>query len=158
MAPLRRYRISQPENPVLTVELEAGFNDQVVYLLVSNALQEYKYGKSRIVYVGRTDRGVKRIGESAADKIAQAYDYDIAKIKAYVVYCNPQEGEGASLPDMLERALIIRFNQIFGQLPIFNKRGFKLGDEQEYFTGIAIDKVIDRHSSARRRVADELED
>lgn len=158
MAPSRRYRISQPDDPVLTVELAADFNDQVVYLLVANRLQDYEYGKSRIVYVGRTDRGVKRISESASDKIAQAYEHDIDRIKAYIVYCNPQDQEKASLPDMLERVLMIRFKQIFGDLPKFNKRGFKLGDEQEYFTGVAVDKVIDRHSSVRRRVADELED
>ncbi|MET3694569.1 hypothetical protein [Methylobacterium goesingense] len=140
------------------MDVDADLNQEVVYLLVANKLQGYNHGKSRIVYIGRTERGVKRISESAADKIAQALDHDFLKLRAYVIWCNPEADEKASLPNMLERTIILRFEQIFGQLPLLNKRGFKLGDEGKYFTGNAIDKIIDRHSSTRRRVADELED
>lgn len=64
----RRYRINEPFEPVITVETDVTNYSDLVYILVANRPLKYEKGSSRIAYIGRTNKGVSRIAESAAKK------------------------------------------------------------------------------------------
>ncbi len=67
-----KRRINQIYDPVITVDIAATKVKRLVYLLVAN--RPIKYGKdySRIVYVGTTGHGIRRIAYSASKHIVGA--------------------------------------------------------------------------------------
>lgn len=142
--PSRRYRICQTDEPVLTVNVDADLYDGGVYILVAD--EKYKKKLSRILYIGMTRGGAKRIAESAANHITGAIDNDILRIEAFAYTVNREEDETESLPAMLEAALLARHKQRFGSLPALNRRGGLGTQSDAYFTRQALDKILDRHS------------
>jgi hypothetical protein len=145
--PSRRYRICQSSDPVLTVNVDADLYDGGVYILVAD--EDYKKSLSRIVYIGMTKGGAKRIAESAANHITGAIDNDILKLEAYAYTMNKEEKEKKSLPAILEAALLARHKERFGALPALNRRGGSADEADVYFTTQALDKILDRHSGQR---------
>lgn len=145
--PSRRYRICHTDEPVLTVNVDADLYDGGVYVLVADA--DYSKTLSRIVYIGMTKGGAKRIAESAANHITGAIDNDILKLEAFAYTVNRQEKEKKSLPALLEAALLTRHRERFGALPALNRRGGSGEETEAYFTMQAVDKILDRHSGQR---------
>lgn len=145
--PERRYRISASRPAVLTVDIDADLYDGGVYILVADKF--YKKTKSRIVYIGMTTKGAKRIAESAAKHITNALENDILKLEAFAYEVIKNENETYSVPAILESALIARHKERFGYLPFLNKRGGLIADADPYFTKSAIDKILDKHSGCR---------
>ena len=114
--------------PVLHVSREALRKEKICYLAVSNKDIEYPYRKSRIAYIGTSERGHKRMLESAgriAGKVLQKYG--ITGIDFHVVSCRGKRG-GRSW-EWLEKALLLSFKGIYGSVPFANKQGKGRNDE-----------------------------
>jgi len=115
--------------PVLHVSREALRKEKICYLAVLNKDIRYPHQKkSRIAYIGTSERGHKRILESAskiADKVFQ--EYGINDIDFYVVSCKGKRG-GRSW-EWLEKALLLSFKGIYGSVPFANKQGKGRNDE-----------------------------
>src|SRR5690606_24986532 len=113
----------------------------------SNKAFRYKYGKSRIVYIGTTKTGTSRIAQSAVDKSKELLTlHGIKQLEFYVVTCTSVRNLQSW--KKLERALILTFRQMYGDPPKENKQGrkMKLGDEYKYFNRNQLEKVIQKYS------------
>jgi hypothetical protein len=138
------------DNPCLTINRVAFHNDKLVYIACANKGVRYPWGKSKIVYIGTTKKGANRIASSAAWRgEVLLYDYGISHLKIHVVTCG--RVQGAETWKKLERALLIRFREIFGNVPRANKVGkhLKWRDEKRYFAQEKLDRVIDCFSGKR---------
>jgi|CXWL01.1.fsa_nt_gi hypothetical protein len=150
----RKRNVNQIFDPVLSVDISATNIDRLVYLLVAN--KPIRYGKeySRIVYIGTTKTGIKRIAGSASKRIRQAVDERIVglrRLDAFVVWARtkrgPQTKKGQKLWGILERALLIRFCDKHGERPRLNGTGHNMKEKGEFnvFRKVTIDKIINRY-------------
>src|ERR1700761_1231546 len=123
---MRRRRINQIYDPVMSVQTAATKADRLVYILVANRPLRYKKGQSRIIYIGTTSKGVRRIAASASGHISTAPERDsgIRRIDAYVVWAGSKRGKqthkGVSHWLLLERALLISFCDQYDSPPRLN--------------------------------------
>jgi hypothetical protein len=120
-----------------------------VYVARANKKLKYQLRKSSIAYIGTTKNGGNRIAASAAK---QANDllgtHGIKQLTFFVVTCRAQRNVESW--KFLERALIIRFRELFGQVPVGNKQ-FKnapRGQEFGYFSDSSLDKVLKQYEPA----------
>jgi hypothetical protein len=110
---MRRRRINQEFDPVLSVHIAATKTKRLVYLLVAHKPIRYGKYRSRIVYVGTTGRGVSRIASSASSRIVQAVDEirGLQRLDAYVVWARSKRGQqtkqGTHFWKILERAILL---------------------------------------------------
>lgn len=153
---MKRRRVNQIIDPVLTVELDATSVEKLVYLLVSN--KPFRHGKdyTRIIYVGMTGAGISRIAGSASKRIKEVYDNGIPtglrRLDAYVIWAKakrgPQTIKGRKFWSILERALLIRFHEKYGRTPLLNGTGHNMKEmgEFEVFTRKTIDRIIGRYT------------
>lgn len=153
---MRRRRVNQVIDPVLTVDVAATGVQRLVYLLVAN--KPFRYGKdyTRIVYIGTTASGVSRIAGSASKRIKQTIENGVVpglrRLDAYVVWAKTKRGRQTSQGEkfwlLLERALLIRFCNKYGRPPPLNDTGHNMKEKREFsiFTRRTIDRIINRYT------------
>jgi len=135
------------KKPALTITRTATKANELVYVAVANRKIKYTTGQSRIVYIGTTKVGARRIAASAAAKANDMLKIrGVQHLELFVVTCK-------SVPHVktwhkLERGLILAFREIFGSPPIRNKTGQKMRwtDELTYFTRSRLDTVVRKYS------------
>jgi len=130
--------------PSFVIHRTAFRHDKLVYVARANKKIRYAWGSSRIVYIGTTKKGAKRVASSAAWKgETLLYDYGIRSLEYHVVTCD--KVPGLETWKKLERALLIRFRERFGRGPRANKVGAwtHWKDEKKYFSEEKLDRVID---------------
>ena len=146
-------RINQIYDPVLTVQITATKIKRLVYFLVANRPVRYEEGYSRIVYIGTTKLGVRRIATSASHHIAAAGELQgIRRLDAFVVWVKSKKGrqtkKGMNLWAVLERAMLLCFCEMYGEPPRLNKQGHKMKLKHEFdtFNERTIARVINRYT------------
>jgi len=123
--PRRRKRISLHWPQALNVTRTVLDKEKLVYIVAANRRVRYEKGFSRIVYIGMTERGLKRIAESISDRAEDFLrEHGIKELVVWIVTCKGTQRVKAW--HKLERALIIRFRELFGGLPKGNKKGEKM--------------------------------
>jgi len=140
----RKLSVKYGEAPALTITRSALQNEKLAYVALANRKLKYRHGRSRIAYIGSTRKGADRIASSAAWKSkALLGGYGIKQLDIHVVTCGGVPG--METWRKLERALIIRFREKFGQAPKGNESGknSRWGRERKYFSDTRLDKVID---------------
>lgn len=147
MANMSRLNIKLPTNYAISINRNATSNDKLVYVAVSNKHIKYPNGSSKIVYIGTTKNGAYRIAISAAQRAYdKLYDHGTNSLFFYVVTCTPRNG--VKTWHKLERALLIRFREIFDSPPQLNLHGIKMKwtNERDLFTLSRLDAVIKYYS------------
>lgn len=142
-----KMRIKLHQKPALTINRTAFHDDKLVYVAKANNRIHYRSGSSCIAYIGTTRKGAKRIAVSAAAKGEDIlYDYGIKNLEFYVITC--EKVQGLKSWKMLERALIIRFRELYGEVLQANGTGNKMRwkNEGKYFNTDKLDKIIDEMS------------
>jgi hypothetical protein len=128
----------------MTVHRRITKKDKLVYLLVGPLPTKYRDGKSRIVYVGTTSKGAKRIASSIAHRAGEVLEArGFRNLDAYLVSC--EAIPGLKSWRYLEKALLAEFRSRYHELPRCNKQGKKLrwNDKLDrFFRRKAIDKVL----------------
>lgn len=152
----RRRNVNQILDPVLTIHVSATSFKRLVYLLVANRPVRYGKANSRIVYIGTTAKGVLRVARSASIRIQQANDQHLLRglrrLDAYVVWARtkrgPQTKKGNKLWHILERALLLRFCELYGERPRMNGTGHRMRVTGEFdvFRQKTIDRIINRYT------------
>jgi hypothetical protein len=107
--------------------------NRLVYLLIADKRLKYKDGKSRIAYIGTTEKGVERIAQSVAfraDAILRLRG--VRSFHARIVTCGPRQC--VETWKKLERALILRFRERFGAVPKCNSHGKKSREPMNFVT------------------------
>jgi hypothetical protein len=140
---------------VIVVSRAALRERHLVYVACANKLIKYRHGRSRIVYIGTTKNGIFRIAASAARTAKRfLYNHGVRSLECFVVACHRRPG--IRTWKKLERALLLAFKDVFGQVPIGNTQGKNAfwDDELSYFKLRRLRTVVSAHSSVsgqRRR-------
>ena len=125
----RRTSLGLYRDPAITITRMGTQKTELVYVLVANRKHKYPNGRSRIVYVGMTESGVHRIASSVANRAEQVLrEKGISSFSAHVVHYMPPRTFSAKLWKkrpvlLLERALIISFQETYGCPPLCNGTG-----------------------------------
>jgi hypothetical protein len=141
----KRLKIKFSNYPSIIINRAAFRDDKLVYIARANKKIGYPLrDRSRIVYIGTTKKGARRIASSAAWKGEELlYDFGMKHLEFNVVTCTRRPGVESWRK--LERALIIRFRERFGSPPKANKAGrfWRWKDEKLYFSQDKLDQVIE---------------
>ncbi len=140
-------KLSTNGGSILSVDRSALAADEFVYIGVVNKAVKYPHGDSRIVYIGRTTKGVSRVAKSAADRAGKLLDiHGLTKLDYYVVKVKPIKNMEEI--KKLERALLIKFREMKGQVPLGNTAGKKMRwkDEKQFFTDKRLESILDKYS------------
>jgi predicted GIY-YIG superfamily endonuclease len=139
----KRIRLNVSKSSAITIGRIAIKADKLVYVAKANKKIRYKYGRSRILYFGTTKAGARRIAQSAASRAEQFLtDYGIKSLEFHIVTANAVPGLKSWR--LVERALILRFHELFGEPPKGNVVGKRMrwNDELKYLTHGKLDNVI----------------
>jgi hypothetical protein len=120
---------------------------KLAYLLIADKKLRYPKGKSRIAYIGTTEKGVARIAQSAAGRAEDILSlHGVREFHARVVTCPPRQSVRTWLK--LERALLIEFKRMFGDIPHCNSHGIRMKATAEfvYFGKAGVRSVIEELS------------
>ena len=147
-------RVNQIYDRVLSVEISATKVKRLVYLLVANRPIRYQRNYSRILYVGTTEKGIRRVAQSASRRIVDARRElnGIRRLDAYVIWvrtkAGPQSKKGMNFWRILERAVLLRFRELYNEPPHLNGTGHKMKERNEFdvFRRRAIDRIILRYT------------
>ena len=133
----RKLSIKFKSQPSLVINRTAFKDDKLVYIIRANRKLRYRFGNSRIGYIGTTRKGARRIASSAVGKGEDLlYRYGIKHLELHIVTCG--KIRGIESWKKLERALILRFRESFGDVPVANS-AYKNGhwrDEKNTFRSI----------------------
>lgn len=145
--PNRRKKISLHWPMAVSITRTVLGKDKLVYIVASNKRVRYENGRSRVVYIGMTKRGLDRIAESIsarADTLLRAHG--VRELQVWIVTCAGTQN--VKTWHRLERALIIRFRELFGELPRGNKKGSKMKwkNELQMFSKNGLDSVLESAS------------
>ena len=130
----------------MTITREAIAGNKLVYIATANKTVKYQNGKSRIVYIGQTERGVKRIAESAAERAPNLLrDHGIKNLTFYAIKCTPIQK--VKTWKKLEIALLVTFREMYGEIPKLNKTHEKTPSHSkpDYFTEERLRKIITKY-------------
>ena len=140
----RRLQLSLKRGEAMRVTPVAVGKDKLVYILVADKKLKYPDGRSRIAYIGTTQKGISRIARSIAIRADDILSlHGVREFHARVVTCPPRQN--VRTWHKLERALLIEFREMYGDVPHCNTQGNKMKetDEFEYFRLRAVRRVID---------------
>lgn len=144
---LNKLKIKTTSEYAISINRKATSNDKLVYVAVANKAIKYPKGDSKIVYIGTTKNGAYRVATSAAQKAYEKlFDHGVNCLFFYIITCTPRNGVKTWYK--LERALLIRFREIFDSPPELNSHGVKMKwtNEKDLFTQSKLDKVIKYYS------------
>ena len=130
--------------PAITITRTAYAESELVYIAYADKPLRYKKGDSRIAYIGTTKNGVGRVASSAAWKARDVlFRRGISKLDFYIVSAPRYRGHATYRK--LERALLIRFSERYGEIPTENIYGglLRWRDELKVFTLSRINKILD---------------
>ncbi len=150
----RRRRINQVHDPVMSLKTAATRVNRLVYLLVANRPINYGGKYSRIIYIGTTGKGVRRIASSASGRIEDAIDeiHGLKRIDVFVVWARSRKGRythnGVKFWQILERALLMCFCKEYDKPPKLNRTGHRMKPNSEFdvFSEAGILRVIRRYT------------
>jgi hypothetical protein len=95
---------------------------KVVYFIRGNKSHRYRWGNSRILYIGRTERNAKRPFESLEAR-AESLLSEYGMKTLDVVYIEARGRKRLDVSDRLEKASLYYFRQTFGDVPKANVAG-----------------------------------
>ncbi len=139
----KKLLVKFSKHAVLTAtRVSSVHTERLVYVLSASKALNYEFGKkSKIVYIGTTENGIRRIAESIADKAGEKLTvFGVHSLEARIVTCTPKRH--VKTWKVLESACLLAFRDKFGGVPKYNKHGIKLqeGKEFQYFSKERINK------------------
>jgi len=144
---LGRLRLSLKRDEALRASRVVIGKKKLVYVLIADKRLKYPHGKSRIAYIGTTEKGVARIAQSAAGRAEEILKlHGVTAFHVRIVTCSPRQNVKTWFK--LERGLLLCFKKHYGLVPKCNTQGknMKETDEFDYFSRQAVNTVIDELS------------
>jgi hypothetical protein len=143
----RRIKLSLKRDEALRATRVTIGKNKLVYILVADKRLKYQNGKSRIAYIGTTKKGVARIAQSVAARADDILSlHGVRSFHARIVTCKPRRN--VETWKKLERALLLKFRERFGEVPKCNSHGknMKAKDEFRIFGEGGVNNVIEEIS------------
>lgn len=148
----KRLIVTLRKGYALRVTRGAIRQEKVVYVIVVGRKLKYSYGRSPVVYIGTTKKGVGRIAHSAAYLAPDVFDiHGVKEFGVRVITCKGRSGIKSWTK--LERALLLGFREKYGDVPKCNSQGAKIRekDEFEYFRRSRIRQILTDLEEAYRK-------
>jgi hypothetical protein len=139
----RRLSVKLQRGAAMQVTRVSVGSKKLVYLIVVPRALKYPWGRSHIVYVGTTKKGLSRITQSVAARAEDVLGrYGVKEFSVRVIVCGPRRRVRTWYK--LESALVLAFRHRYGNVPILNGTFHKkrITDEFEYFSRNRIDGLI----------------
>jgi hypothetical protein len=112
-------RVSVNRKPAITVYRRALKHRKLVYILAARKPLKYKDGRSRILYIGTTKKGISRIAASVAHRSKKILKQrGVRALDVHVVSCEAVPGLKSWA--LLERALVAQFRSRYWNVPLCN--------------------------------------
>lgn len=140
----KRLTISLKAKHAMQVTRVSIGKKKLVYLILVKKPLKYEWGRSRIVYIGTTKKGVGRIAQSAAARAEAILGlHGVREFTVRIVTCPPRPNVKTWVK--LERALLFIFRQRYGALPKCNTQGknMKERDEFKYFRRDRLERILE---------------
>jgi hypothetical protein len=119
---VQRLRISLKRREAITVDRVSVGKLKLAYVICADKKLRYGKKRSKIAYIGTTKNGIDRFAQSSASKSDQVFDLrGVKRFTVHVVTCTPRQNVKSW--HKLERALILRFKDLFGAVPRCNVQG-----------------------------------
>lgn len=131
------------KKPAITITRVAVKENKLVYIACANKPLKYKYGKSKIAYIGTTKKGSHRIAVSAAKKAELLLtEYGVKHLDFFVVVSSKRSN--VSTWRALESSLILTFRDINGVVPKANIMGSKMNRDKKsrLYRNTNLEKII----------------
>ena len=136
----RKLNISLQKEAAIRVNRVAIKDQNLVYVLVIDKQIQYTYKKSRIIYIGKTGNGIKRIAESIAYISPDALKkHGVRQVSARIFTCSSRPE--INTQTKLEKALLLSFREITGDVPEGNTQGKGIPETDEFNNYFARDRV-----------------
>jgi hypothetical protein len=131
---MARLRISLQRGAAIHVKRISVGKQKLAYILLADKKMQYQHGRSRVVYIGTTKTGVKRVAESVAARANEIFkQWGVQEFDARIVTCPGRRGPGkVKAWHKLERALLLVFRDLYGQVPLCNGTGHKMKEAGEF--------------------------
>jgi hypothetical protein len=127
----RRLSVRVATKPAMTVSRLGIRHDKLCYIIKANKVIQYPDDRSRIVYIGTTQKGISRLASSAAFRAPQVLvERGIDSFSVHVLTCDSIPRKKTWL--ILERALLLTFRQQFGAVPLCNQHGVAMRERDEF--------------------------
>jgi len=140
----RRASISLQRDAALVARRVILRNEKLVYVLVANKKLDYTNLRSRVAYIGTTKKGGARIAQSVAARSETILRlHGVTAFEARTISCRPRQH--VKMWCKLERALLLSFLEIYGEVPRCNVQGknYTERDEFDYFTKSRLKRVLE---------------
>jgi hypothetical protein len=113
-------RVSLNRKPAMTVYRGALKHRKLVYVLAARkTLIRYQNGRSRVLYIGTTRKGISRIAASVAHRSKTILKQrGVRVMDVHVVSC--EKRPGLKSWTLLERALVAQFRSRYFEVPLCN--------------------------------------
>ena len=145
---MTRLHVSLKRDSAMSVTSVAIGSNKLVYVLVCDKKLKYPQGKSRIAYIGTTKNGLSRIASSVAWRANEILAiHGVRGFCARIITCQPRQR--VKTWRKMERALLLKFREMFGEPPHCNTQGKNMRETDEfnkYFTPDRIQKIIEELS------------
>ena len=144
MAKVKRSTISLKRKHAMHVTRVSIANKKLVYVLVADKKMKYEGERSRVVYIGTTKKGASRVARSVAARAESILSlHGVREFHARIVTCKPRQG--VKMWRVLERAMLLMFKEMYGEVPRCNGQGQKMKerDEFKYFTRGRIRRILE---------------
>jgi hypothetical protein len=143
--PKRRLNVILKRDEAITVDKISLDNHKLAYVICADRKLRYNGGRSRIAYIGTTVNGIDRFAQSAAYHSDTIFDLGrIYRFRVFVVTCTTRQH--VDTWKRLERALLITFKEMYGEIPNGNTHGkhFKwTATDERYFRKARLRTVVE---------------
>ncbi len=128
----RKSRLHLTREAVMTIRRGALTADRLVYLLAANRPIRYEKGRSRIVYIGTTKKGVRRVAGSVAYRAEELLQRrGFKEVEAYILTYGAKPGV-KNMWSKLERATLFMFRYQYGDIPELNAQGKNIWEDDAF--------------------------
>ncbi len=141
----KRLTVTLKPKPAIRVSRISIGKKKLVYVIVASKPQRYRWGRSRVVYIGTTKKGVDRMASSAAARARDVLGlYGVREFHVRILTCAPRRNVKTWVK--LERALLITFRHKYGDVPVCNTMGknSRADDEFEYFNQRRLERLLEQ--------------
>lgn len=141
---LRRLNVSLKRGSAMDVSRVSIGNEKLVYLLLADRKIAYPKGRSSVVYIGTTKNGIGRVASSVAYRAPDVLAIrGVESFSVRIVTCRGRQRVKTWMK--LERALLLTFRDLYGDVPHCNSHGRKMRrtDEDKYFSPSRLKRILD---------------
>jgi hypothetical protein len=141
---MHRSRISLKKREAMTVDRVSVGKLKFAYVICVDRKVKYEKGRSRIVYIGTTKKGINRVSQSAATRFDAVFELKkVDRFMVYIITCTRRRH--VKTWHQLERALLLVFKGMFGEIPTCNSHGknYSWRGEEKLFAPSRLKAVLE---------------